>query len=103
MTQSTEGENRKPAQGRKAKRRIYQSLAQILQFSLYMLVPICGMSALGYFLDRHFGTSWIFIVCFFVGAIAGFQNVYRFAMEIMRGGRKGPEKPEDPADEREKR
>ncbi len=55
-----------------------------------MLVPIGGLSVGGYFLDRHFGTSWIIIVCFFIGAIAGGQSVYRLAMKI--ANEKTPEK-----------
>ncbi len=69
---------------------IYRNLSLISQFTLYMLVPIAGCSVGGYFLDRHFGTSWIIIVCFFVGAVAGGQSVYRLAMKIAR--EKTPEK-----------
>ena len=67
----------------------YKNLSLITQFTLYMLVPIGGLSAGGYFLDRYFHTSWIFIVCFFVGAVAGGQNVYRLAMKIAK--QKSPE------------
>lgn len=63
------------------KNSIYRNLSLITQFGLFMIVPIALMSALGYFLDKWLGTSWIIIVCFFVGAIAGGQNVYRFAMK----------------------
>ena len=63
--------------------KVIRAFSMILQFSLFLLVPICGLSALGYFLDRHFGTKWIMIVLFFIGAIAGFQNIFRFAMSIM--------------------
>ena len=41
------------------RRGIYRNLTLISQFTLFMLVPIGGLSALGYFLDKHFGTSWI--------------------------------------------
>ena len=59
----------------------------LLQFGLFLLVPICMMSALGYFLDMKFGTKWIAIVFFFIGAIAGFQNIYRYAMNISGSGK----------------
>ncbi|MBR1478754.1 MAG: AtpZ/AtpI family protein [Lachnospiraceae bacterium] len=52
----------------------------ILQFSLNMLVPICLMSALGYYLDRKFGTSFVIIIFFFAGAAAGGRNIYKMAM-----------------------
>ncbi len=63
-------------------RTVYRSLVLLTQFGINMLVPIGLMSALGVFLDGKFGTSWITIVLFFVGAIAGGQNVYRMAKKI---------------------
>ena len=54
----------------------------MFQFTLFLLVPICGMGALGFFLDRKLGTKWIAILFFFIGALAGFRNIYRFAMSI---------------------
>ena len=83
--------------GKKRKKRednssIYRNLSLITQFTLYMLVPIGGLSAGGYFLDKYFHTSWIIIVCFFVGAIAGAQAVYRLAMKIANEKRKEPER-----------
>ena len=84
------------------RRNVQQSFAQILQFSLYMLVPICGMSALGFLLDRKFGTSWIMILGFFVGAVAGFQNIYRYAMKIIRGsGEEGKGAEADPPEDKD--
>lgn len=62
---------------KKLDRRIFRSLALISQFGINMLVPIGLMLWLGIWLDRKFETSWIVILCFFVGAIAGFQNIYR--------------------------
>lgn len=54
-------------------------LAYISQFAINMLVPIFLCSAIGYFIDRHLGTSWVFIVMFFVGAVAGARNIYILA------------------------
>lgn len=64
-------------------KRVYRSLALISQFGINMLVPIGLMLWLGIWLDKKFETSWLTIVCFFLGAIAGFQNVYRMAQGIM--------------------
>lgn len=61
---------------------VYRSLTMITQFGLNMLVPICAMSALGIYLDQRFGTSFWMVILFFVGAIAGGQNVYRMAKQI---------------------
>ena len=54
-------------------------LAYISQFAINMLVPIFLCSAAGYFIDRRLGTSWVFIVMFFVGAVAGARNIYILA------------------------
>ncbi|MBQ8947093.1 MAG: AtpZ/AtpI family protein [Lachnospiraceae bacterium] len=65
---------------------VRQSLVLITQFGIDMLVPIFLCSLAGYWLDRKAGTSWIFIVLFFVGAIAGARNVYRTARRITESG-----------------
>ena len=67
---------------KKNDRAVYRSLAMVTQFGLNMLVPICMMSALGVWLDGKLGTSFITIVFFAVGAIAGGQNIYRMAKRM---------------------
>lgn len=61
---------------------VYRSLAMVTQFGLNMIVPIGIMSALGVWLDRKLGTSFLTIVLFAVGAIAGGQNIYRMAKRM---------------------
>ena len=61
---------------------VYRSLTQILQFGNNMLVPILLCTFLGIYLDRLLGTSFIVIILFFLGAIAGGRNVYIFARQI---------------------
>lgn len=61
---------------------VYRSLALVTQFGINMLVPICMMSALGIYLDKKFETSFLMILFFFIGALAGGQNVYRLVKRI---------------------
>ena len=61
---------------------VFQSLTLITQFGINMLVPIGAMTWLGWYLDGRFGTSYLMILVYFVGAIAGGQNVYRMAKKI---------------------
>ena len=61
---------------------VYRSIILITQFGINMLVPICMMSALGIWLDNRYGTSFWTILLFFVGAIAGGQNIYRMAKKV---------------------
>ena len=63
---------------------VYKALSLITQFSINMLVPIFGCSFLGMFLDRKLGTGFCMIILFFVGALAGFRNVYRMAATIFK-------------------
>ena len=73
------------------RRIVMQSLAMVMQFGLNMLVPICLMTALGVWLDGKLGTSWITIVLFAVGAVAGGQNIYRMARGLYGGGEQDKE------------
>ena len=63
---------------------VYRSLTQILQFGINMLVPIILCTFIGIYLDRILGTSFIVIILFFLGAIAGGRNVYIFARQIYK-------------------
>lgn len=63
-------------------RTVFQSLALISQFGITMLVPIAMMFIAGYWLDQKLGTSWIAVAFFFIGALAGFSNVFHLARKI---------------------
>ena len=61
---------------------VVQSLTTLTQFTIYMLVPIFLCSFVGIFIDKKFGTSYWMVILFFVGALAGFRNVYKLAKKI---------------------
>lgn len=63
---------------------VMQSLVMVMQVSINMIVPIAMLTALGIWLDKRFGTSYITIILFVVGAIAGAQNVYRMVRRVYR-------------------
>ena len=66
----------------KYQKNVYRSLVLITQFGINMIVPIFLCSFLGVFLDKKFGTNFCVIILFFVGAIAGYRNVYKMAGTI---------------------
>ncbi len=68
-------------------REIAKVLVCISQFTIYMLVPIAMCFFGGLFLDKWLGTSFIAIVLFFVGALAGGRNVYRLAKKYFGEGK----------------
>ncbi|MBR1854698.1 MAG: AtpZ/AtpI family protein [Lachnospiraceae bacterium] len=72
------------SRGRKRKydKSVYRSLALITQFGINMLVPIGMLTAFGIWLDGKLGTSYWTVLLFFVGAVAGGQNVYRMAKAV---------------------
>ncbi|MBO4376259.1 MAG: AtpZ/AtpI family protein [Lachnospiraceae bacterium] len=67
----------------KGDRTVLKALTLIMQFGINMLVPIFLCSFAGLFIDKKFGTSWVFIAGFILGAVAGGRNVYIFAKDIM--------------------
>lgn len=63
---------------------VYRSLVLIMQFGINMIVPIGMMCVVGIWLDRKMGTSFWTIFFFFIGALAGGQNIYRMAKRIYK-------------------
>ena len=61
---------------------VFMSLAPISQFGITMVVPMAMMFAAGYFLDRFLQTSCWTVLLFFVGALAGFRNIYVLARRV---------------------
>ncbi len=70
------------ARRRKYDKSVYRALVMITQFGINMLVPVFLLSFLGIWLDKKLGTSWLTIVLFFVGALAGFRNIYVMARHV---------------------
>lgn len=68
--------------GLKYNRTVYQALTMVTQFGLNMLVPIFLCTFAGIYLDEKLGTSIFTVALFFIGALAGFTNVFRFARKI---------------------
>lgn len=59
-------------------------LTLITQFGINMLVPIFLCFFVGYYLDKKIGTSYLMIIFFFIGALAGFRNIYIFARRMTK-------------------
>ena len=81
------GENDMEKAPKKRKRRgydrkVFQSLVLITEFGIHMIVPIFLCTFLGIWIDRKAGTSYVVIILFFIGALAGFTNIYKLAKKI---------------------
>lgn len=66
----------------KYKKNVYRSLVQITQFGLYMIIPILLCTFIGNWLDKWLNTSFLAIIFFFLGAMAGGRNIYIFSRQI---------------------
>ncbi|MFI3202138.1 MAG: AtpZ/AtpI family protein [Eubacteriales bacterium] len=66
----------------KYEKKVYRSLALISQFGINMLVPIFLCSYIGILIDRKLSTSYWMVIMFFIGAMAGFRNIFIFARKI---------------------
>lgn len=64
------------------KKSVYQSLVLITQFGINMLVPVLLCSFVGVYIGKRFDMDWIVIPLFFIGALAGFRNIYIMAKKI---------------------
>ena len=65
-------------------KKTFQALTLVTQLGLIMVVSIGVTSALGIWLDKRFGTSWITVVMFVMGTAAGIQSVWRMIKKIYR-------------------
>ena len=66
------------------RRKTAELLGLISQFGISMLVPMCFCFFVGRALDKHFDTVWWTIGLFFVGALAGFRNIYLLAKRYFK-------------------
>lgn len=67
---------------RKVEKSVFRSLTLISQFGINMIVPVVLCMFLGIFLDTKLGTGYWAVILFFVGALAGFNSVYKMAKRI---------------------
>ena len=59
----------------------------ILQFGLNMIVPI--VTLLGAWLGKKYGMPIITVPLFIMGALAGFNNIFKMAKKIYGQGNEG--------------
>ena len=63
---------------------IVQAFSMVLQFGLNMMVPIVLCLALGIWLGEKYDIDWIVIPLFFVGALAGFNSIFRMVKGFLK-------------------
>ena len=58
-------------------RQVMNALILVFQFGINMIVPIFLCCVLGIWIGDKTGISWMMIPFFFVGALAGCNNIFR--------------------------
>ena len=67
---------------KKDTRQVLDALVLVFQFGINMIVPIFLCCLLGIWIGNKTGISWMMIPFFFIGALAGFTNIYKMARKI---------------------
>ena len=78
----------------KDRRKAVSLLGMLSQFGITMLVPIFLCFFAGRLLDKHFGTVWWTIILFFIGALAGFRNIYVLSKKFFKNDEAEVDRPQ---------
>ena len=70
------------------KRELTESFSMGLQFGLNMIVPIAMCIALGVWIGDKYDMDWVVIPLFFVGALAGYNSIFRMVQKYLKKGTK---------------
>jgi F0F1-type ATP synthase assembly protein I len=57
-------------------RKLFKVLGYVSTIGLAMAISIALGAGIGYWLDKKFGTSWLFYVFFGFGVVAAFRNLH---------------------------
>lgn len=81
------------------KRETVKILVLVLQIGIAMISALVVGGLLGYYLGRWLDAGWLILPGLFLGAVAGYQNVYRMVRKYTRV----PEEKEEVQGEAEER
>ena len=70
-------------------RMVMDALIMVFQFGINMIVPIFICTLLGVWIGDKTGATWVTVPFFFIGAIAGGNNIYKMSKRIMNSSSKG--------------
>ena len=76
-------------------REIVESFSMVLQFGLNMITPIALCLAIGIWIGEKYDMDWMVIPFFFVGAIAGYNSIFRMVQKYLKKKDTGTKKEQD--------
>lgn len=68
---------------KKDNKQVMNALVLVFQFGINMVVPIFLCCIIGIWIGDKTGISWMMIPFFFIGALAGFTNIYKMARKLI--------------------
>ena len=68
----------------KNRKNSFRSLTTISQFGINMITPIVMCIALGVWIGDKYNMDWIVIPLFFVGALAGYNSIFRMVQKYLK-------------------
>ena len=68
---------------KKDRRKVQTALVMVYEFGINMLVPIVMCTLVGVWIGRKWDINWIVIPFFFLGAIAGYNNIYKTVRKLI--------------------
>lgn len=69
---------------KKKDQQVWEALVMVFQFGINMIVPICMCVLVGVWIGGKTGLDWIVVPLFFVGALAGGNNIYKMSKRLMK-------------------
>lgn len=71
---------------KKDKKMVRDAMVMMFEFSINMIVPILLCTFLGAWLGKKIDKLWIVVPFFFIGAMAGYTNIYKMAKRFLKDG-----------------
>lgn len=69
---------------KKDRKTVQNALIMVFEFGINMLVPIVLCTLFGVWLGQKIQINWIVIPFFFLGALAGYTNIFKLARQFMK-------------------
>lgn len=63
---------------------IVEAFSMVTQFGINMLIPIGACVALGVWIGDKYNMDWVVIPLFFVGALAGYNSIFKMAKKFLK-------------------
>lgn len=65
-------------------RELVESFSMVLQFGINMIVPMAIGLALGIWIGDKYDMNWLVIPFFFIGALAGYNSIFRMIQKHLK-------------------